>query len=302
MLTYKYIDDDIAPRLEIDGISPMVFDGTQKRIRRYMAMQHREGRMHEPDFSFALIEVIKTIHPKVIFDIGAFIGYFTVMSAAASAHDTRIYSFEMNDASYKLVCANIVANKHLAPSRIFPICAGVAAKSELAKKISILGFSMFEGWDEKQFEDLTGKKDLSELVKSHVDLIALDDFCRSTGVYPDLIKMDIEGWECAAIDGARDLLAHHMPTLLIEIHAEKKLAEFGYSQRSFLEALQGYGYEMFLMSDHKQRGEDVVQFTRLTPEAIAAHGETRNTAVIALSQKHAASLPHFARLAMAKDT
>jgi FkbM family methyltransferase len=284
-LDFRFTDDPQAPRLEIADLPPMYFDGQKRRIRNYMATQHRDGRMHEPDFAHALIRLIRLTNPSVVFDIGAFIGYFTIMAAAASRRDTRIFAFEMNDASYQLLAANIVMNKHLAPSRIVPICAGVGAQTALARKVTIRGFAMFEGWDDEIDLSHIRNKDFSNSLRSYVDTLSLDHFCEQTSTIPDLVKIDIEGWECRCLEGASKLIASHSPTLLIELHADLKLAEFGYTQKSFLERIVDHGYELLLIADHKQRGESQSSYLRLGEKEMSEYQETRNTAVIAVSRK-----------------
>ncbi|MBU3732790.1 MAG: FkbM family methyltransferase, partial [Beijerinckiaceae bacterium] len=49
-----------------------------------------------------------------------------------------------------------------------------------------------------------------------VETIALDDFVDATGLMPSFIKMDIEGAEYDALQGARKLIAEGKPTLVLE--------------------------------------------------------------------------------------
>ena len=50
--------------------------------------------------------------------------------------------------------------------------------------------------------------------------IALDDVAYGDGAFvPDLIKIDIEGAEVAALNGSRRILAERRPSLIIEVHS-----------------------------------------------------------------------------------
>lgn len=51
-----------------------------------------------------------------------------------------------------------------------------------------------------------------------VPSLALDDYCLQANVIPKCIKIDIEGSEYLALNGARRLLEQHHPRLLIETH------------------------------------------------------------------------------------
>jgi hypothetical protein len=57
---------------------------------------------------------------------------------------------------------------------------------------------------------------------------------------PNLIKMDIEGGESEALAGARAILAHHRPIVLVAFH--------GLDQESFcLSFLNSLGYRAFTL-------------------------------------------------------
>jgi len=51
-----------------------------------------------------------------------------------------------------------------------------------------------------------------------VPCITIDDYCKQHNLIPTLIKMDIEGGEAFAWEGAVDLLTNHNPQILLEIH------------------------------------------------------------------------------------
>jgi FkbM family methyltransferase len=283
-LDYQYVDSDTRPELRIAGLKPMYFDGTMTRTRRWMAIQHKDGRLYEPSFCAAVIELVTRLQPRFIFDVGAFLGYFTIMSAAASSEDTVIYSFEMNSDNYKLICANIVANGHLGASRMVPICAGVSDRSAHAQTITIRGFQMFEGSGAALDLSKVNNRDFSAASESIVDFVAIDDFCERHNVTPDLVKIDVEGWECRAFPGARRLIQRTHPTMLIELHADKKLQEFDMDQRRFIKSVAAEGYEICLFGDHKQRsGKGAPFLAHLSSADIDNYVEAQNTAIIAIT-------------------
>ena len=54
---------------------------------------------------------------------------------------------------------------------------------------------------------------------------------------PDFIKMDIEGAEVLALEGARNVLSEHKPHLIIEVHGKDK-------EEGCLEILKEYNYDI----------------------------------------------------------
>jgi FkbM family methyltransferase len=73
-----------------------------------------------------------------------------------------------------------------------------------------------------------------------VPVVALDDHVATHGLVPDVVKIDVEGYEEAALAGASRLLTEHRPAIVIELlptHAERAdrartlLEEAGYRGR-----------------------------------------------------------------------
>jgi hypothetical protein len=49
--------------------------------------------------------------------------------------------------------------------------------------------------------------------------ITLDTLVAECGFVPDVVKIDIEGWEVEALGGAANLLSSRKPSLIIEVHS-----------------------------------------------------------------------------------
>jgi len=59
-----------------------------------------------------------------------------------------------------------------------------------------------------------------EYVATHHSQRTLDAFCRSQGIRPDVIKIDVEGAEFSVLEGAREILAEARPLLVVSIHPQ----------------------------------------------------------------------------------
>ncbi|MDY6786169.1 MAG: FkbM family methyltransferase [Cyanobacteriota bacterium] len=62
-------------------------------------------------------------------------------------------------------------------------------------------------------------------VKYSVEVTTLDDYVAATGIKPKAIKMDIEGFELYALQGAKATLEKFSPYLCIDIHKDVKTGE-----------------------------------------------------------------------------
>ena len=51
-------------------------------------------------------------------------------------------------------------------------------------------------------------------------MTTIDDFCRESGIVPDWILIDVEGYEYEVLLGAAETLRRHRPRVLVELHAQ----------------------------------------------------------------------------------
>lgn len=76
-----------------------------------------------------------------------------------------------------------------------------------------------------------------------VPAVTIDRLAEDHGT-PDVVFLDVEGYECAALRGARRTLAS-APDLLIEVHAECGLEELGGSVEKLLASIPSDVYDLF---------------------------------------------------------
>jgi FkbM family methyltransferase len=87
----------------------------------------------------------------------------------------------------------------------------------------------------------------SELQKTPV--VTLDGFCAERGIdRVDFIRMDIEGAEQKALQGALGIIDRDRPHVLLEIHPVMLDARFGGSADAVVDLFQSRGYRMFALN------------------------------------------------------
>jgi FkbM family methyltransferase len=80
-------------------------------------------------------------------------------------------------------------------------------------------------------------------------VVTLDAFCAERGLdRVDFIRMDIEGAELKALEGALGILDRDRPHVLLEIHPVMLQARFGGSADAVVELFQSRGYRMFALN------------------------------------------------------
>lgn len=141
---------------------------------------------------------------KIFFDVGANIGAYTLTLAKSAA---QTYSFEAS-ASNAAILRNFVGLSKLKNIEV----TNKAVSNKTGEMIQLFS-STDTGGNNTQFHDF-GKG--SETVPT----ITLDQFCADSNIdQVGVIKIDIEGSELAAFQGAHNLLSKCRPILLVEFHA-----------------------------------------------------------------------------------
>ena len=164
---------------------------------------------------------------NVVVDVGANIGYYTVLLADKVGKNGKVYAFEPDKTNFEILTKNIKANNL---KNVIAINAAVGRKNEtktLYKSVENLG-------DHKLFNDQflisnvetiqnppvgkptsSLKKGGSLKTKSEiVNIIKLDNFLKDQRV--DLMKIDTQGWEPEVINGAKTIIERDKPTLFME--------------------------------------------------------------------------------------
>jgi FkbM family methyltransferase len=74
-----------------------------------------------------------------------------------------------------------------------------------------------------------------------VEVTTLDREIARLDIVPDVIKIDVEGYEWDVLCGAKELLKEHKPSICLELHLDL-LERRGVAPRTLVDELSGYGY------------------------------------------------------------
>ncbi len=140
----------------------------------------------------------------VVYDIGAHVGYFTLLSSLLVGDIGKVYAFEPNKKILKLLHKHIEINK----------CTNVVIIEKAVSNTNCLAsFSIGDGsWDGK----------LSKTGEYKVETVKLDDFVTTNNILPpDLIKIDVEGEELNVLMGTKNLLIKFYPVIFLSAHSQE---------------------------------------------------------------------------------
>jgi FkbM family methyltransferase len=188
---------------------------------------------------------------SVFIDIGANIGYFSVKAAKVTGPSGRVIAIEPEPYNFELLRTNIQANG--TGSLITALNIALAS----SEGVAYLHKSTTNFGDHRLYFGDTMRE--TTVVRTRT----LDDVVRQLGLDKiDLIKMDVQGFECHVLEGMREILENMRPSLLTEFWPEG-LQSAGGSPSAFLNAFTRAGYRMYrLHGDGLQETsyENVMQY------------------------------------------
>jgi FkbM family methyltransferase len=189
--------------------------------------------LFEGNYEKETMEVFKNlVHSGMtVVDLGANIGYYAINAAQIVGNNGRVYAFEPNTPTYQILVRNVMANKY--DAIITPIPK--AAWSEKAT----LSFWI----DEKDSGSSSVFGALNRQKTDRVEAVSMDDFFKEQG-WPnvDVIKMDIEGAEKAALRGMREVIHRNEGIKLIMEFNARIQKEIGLKNDELTDELIGIGF------------------------------------------------------------
>lgn len=179
--------------------------------------------------------ILGRLRPDATFvDLGANIGFYTVLAAAAVRPSGRVIAFEPTPATAAVLRQNILDND--LAGNVTLVESAVSSKPGRAKLAifpSAQGNSLAVASDE-------------DLKTIDVEVTSLDAYFEVAG-WPriDLIKMDVEGQELAVFAGMHALAARHRDVRVIFEYHRGQLKRSGVRGVDLIEAARAAGFDTF---------------------------------------------------------
>jgi FkbM family methyltransferase len=174
---------------------------------------------------------------SVVVDIGANIGYYTLLAASQMGDKGKVISFEPNPANCKLLQMSLERN------RFNNVVIYTYAVADID---GIVGLGM---------DDSNGSINRDDPASQpyQVRAVTLDDFLKDEPTI-NLIKMDVEGAEGLVLKGMRELLKLHQPIIFTEFSPYALPAISRISPEAYLNEWRNLGYKLFVI--HKNSGRN----------------------------------------------
>lgn len=229
---------------EIPDLGPLKFSTATGAARAFLALLDREGASYEPGVLRYLIAAGR--RGEIVADIGAHVGYYTTILGAAGA---KVIACEMHPDLLLEIKRNLWAN---ALDRAHVINAAVGNYDGLIFNVR---FNPTPGLRVEDSIDAPPPDALDKALYDPVPCMRLDTLFARDGAIPDLIKIDIEGYEFEALKGASALIARGRTRFLIEFHPHA-VGAFGHQPAEILAMVPSTWSREVLEDDGRRRPID----------------------------------------------
>lgn len=164
---------------------------------------------YEIDLQAAVQDWIKP--GMVVYDVGANIGFISIMMARLAGPTGRVFSFEALPANVERLRKNVELNKLQEVVTIIPAAVVESVRQADFLVSPSVGMGKVAG--------SAGRQGIPYQGSIEVKGISLDGFVFEQGqMPPGLVKLDIEGGEVLALPGMRRILNECWPIVFLELH------------------------------------------------------------------------------------
>ena len=164
---------------------------------------------YDKDSFDIVLNEIKKKPAAVIYDMGANIGYFSLLCSVSSGSKATIYAFEPIPSNMSILCRHILMNKI---ENIIPVNLAVS------DHLGLVDFSADNSsvsYTYKQSSEYYGNR----AINMKVAIINLDTLMNQFNFsMPDVLKIDVEGAEYDVLKGGVELIKKHRPKILLSTH------------------------------------------------------------------------------------
>jgi FkbM family methyltransferase len=175
----------------------------------------------------------------VVFDVGAHVGYYTMLNSSLVGENGQVHSFEPTPRTFQTLKDNTSSKKNTAVNNN----AVLDKETEIEFVDYGPKYSAFNSFQKRTSDEMSF---LSKPEKIKVKTVSLDKYCQEKNITPDFIKIDAEGAEYLILEAMVDILKNKKPIVTIEVAGEEEWQENCTKSINFLQNNGYIAYEIDL--------------------------------------------------------
>ncbi len=232
--------------------------GLRKTFRIYAA-----NKVHEQHTTW-MIERELLKKDQVYLDLGANIGYFSLLAAKIVGSKGKVFSFEPEPRNFTCLLKNKELNGYTQMQPFQKAASDKEGKTTLYICPYDTGHHTIQQSDGITSYETNTKFDKSRITAIDVPTISMDHFLQEQHVSEvDLIKIDVEGAEFLAINGMSHTLKACKNTKIVMEFFPLLIEKMGSSPDRLLKRITSeFGFEMFEITDDYDSDNDKASFLK----------------------------------------
>jgi len=213
---------------------------------RKMYTQNNDGlalsifKIYEPNQT----EIVKKyVHEgDIVIDIGAHVGYYTLLMAQLVGENGKVYSFEPDPVNFQLLKKSVEINGF---ENVVLIQKAV---SNITDKVKL-----FLGDDDSAINRIYDAKlgDAKESID--VESVTIDEYFKEDDELVNFIKIDSEGSEVKIINGMKQFLSRNQELVMMTEFFPFLIKKSGDEPNQYLKSLEKSGFSLYNILDKNEK-------------------------------------------------
>ena len=183
-----------------------------------------------------------------VVDIGANIGYYSLIAASMIGEQGRVFAFEANPDIFEILFRNIEINSYLNKTTLI--------NKAVFDKTGSLNFHNYKlhhgGSSVCKITEESQKEFRDEVEVIEVEAVSLDDYFSDKDIKVDLIKIDAEGSEARIFKGMEKIVKDNPQLTIICEFTPSMVQSLGDDPGTFLEEIESCGFTLKKISQNSK--------------------------------------------------
>ncbi len=189
----------------------------------------------------------RVVPGAVCLSVGANLGMYPLQMVHWSGPSGKVFAFEPNPNTAHALRRNLELNQASRQVEVVEQAVAAASGTTQFAAVGLDGMSRI-GTPNPLIADMVRHESIDLI---DVPVTTLDDFCRTRKIKPSVLMMDIEGFEIAAIKGAKELLTSGTDVVaVIELHPNA-WESTGYSVNDLRMLIEEYGLKAVPLTNQR---------------------------------------------------
>jgi FkbM family methyltransferase len=183
----------------------------------------------------ALVDALSS--DSIFFDVGSNVGFYTAL-ASQFLSSGAVHAFEMDPRLVNITDSHFDLND-VNEVDVYVICAAVSDRPDIT-----VAFTPHQRGNKSTNSVATE----AAATGIHVPTVTLDTYCAKNNLTPDVLKIDVEGFESSVLNGGQDTVKS-AKTLFLEVHPSL-LSQYNSNLNAVIKFVRESGYEIRRFTDH----------------------------------------------------